>query len=456
MISTTKRLLSPTVAGFLLLLLLALIPYGYAAFSGQPAAGAAGLGRWHSAAESVYCPRGLNPVGIILMVEMVLLTAVVLLAGRRGQQWGSFGQTLKSDGWYYLVALLLLAVPFLIAWGTDTSVCLRGKAFFWQSIFVEVFILAILTISYNLMFGFAGVVSFGHAAFFGTGAYTVGLLMRHLEWPWWAAVLAAVAVGALIALIKGVVGLRIRGLYFALFTLAFAEVFHLLAGNRILVRLTGAEDGFTFPVPDWLNMTQNRLFFYYFALLALIFAFFLVRRLMHSPTGRILVALRDNEERAQMLGYNTFYAKLIAIVIAGTMASSAGVLRAISFKGASPNVLGIDFTINPLLMMIIGGQGTFAGPVIGAFGLRLTEQMLRDTVVTVGRFTVNIGERWALILAAIFILSVMVFPYGIVGTWYKKELHTVEGWRKLLRRRESQPAAAGQGKIKVAPGELGE
>jgi branched-chain amino acid transport system permease protein len=450
----TIRLLSPAVAGFLMLLLLVAVPYGYAALSGQPAAGLTGGARWHSAAQSVYCPSGLTPFGAILIVELLLLAGLVLLAWWRSEVWGPLGQALKNDGGYYLAVLLLIAVPFLLAWSTDSSVCLRGKAFFWQSIFVDVFILAILAISYNLMFGFAGVVSFGHAAFFGTGAYTVGLLMRHLEWPWWAAMLAALVGGVLIALIKGVVGLRIRGLYFALFTLAFAEVFHLLAGNRILVRLTGAEDGFTFAVPDWLNMTQNRLFYYYVSLLALIFAFLLVRRLMQSPTGRILMALRDNEERAQMLGYNTFYAKLIAIVIAGTMASGAGVLRALALKGASPNVLSLDFTINPLLMMIIGGQGTFAGPVIGAFGLRLTEQILRDTIVTAGGFTVNIGERWALILGTIFIISVMVFPYGIVGTWYKKELNTLQGWRRLLRRQQAQPAREpAKAPVKVITGE---
>jgi branched-chain amino acid transport system permease protein len=97
-------------------------------------------------------------------------------------------------------------------------------AFFWEAVFVDVFVMAILAISYNLMFGFAGVVSFGHAAFFGLGAYNVGLLMQHLHWPWWLAILVTLLVGAVIALVKGVVGLRIKGLYFALFTLALAEI----------------------------------------------------------------------------------------------------------------------------------------------------------------------------------------------------------------------------------------
>ena len=96
-------------------------------------------------------------------------------------------------------------------------------------------------------------------------------------------------------------------------------------------------------------------------------------------------------------------------------------------------MLGLDFTITPLLMVIIGGLGTFAGPIIGAFGLRLIEQFLRDSIWTVGGIEVNIGERWALILGLIFIVSVMIFPHGIVGTWYSKGLNTLAGWKRLLR-----------------------
>lgn len=398
--------------GLVLLALLALIPYGFAALTGQAEEGLTGLAALHSAAESAYCEKGLTPVGIVAMAEIGLLLAAVLAAPRLG----AVGAFLKENGWYLLGMAALMALPFVIGWQTDSSVCRRGAAFFWESVFVDVFILAILAISYNLMFGFTGVVSFGHAAFFGLGAYNVGLLMHHLSWPWWLAVLASLLIGVVIAIVKGVVGLRIKGLYFALFTLAFAQVFYLLAGNRLLTDLTGAEDGFTFSVPNWLNLTQNRLFFYYLALAALALAFWLVRRLMNSPTGRVLAALRDNESRAQMLGYNVFYFKLIAIIIAGVMASGAGVLRGLALKGASPEVLSLTYTFDPLLMTLVGGQGTFLGPVVGAFSLHLIEDFLRDTVLTIGGVRVNIGERWALLLGVLFILSVMVFPYGIVGT----------------------------------------
>jgi branched-chain amino acid transport system permease protein len=401
---------------FLFALALLLVPYGHAALAGEADPALAGLAALHSRAESVYCADGRTPTGTILLVETGLLALAALALQGRSRPPGGLRALLREQGVYLAIVLLLVSIPFIIAWYTDSSVCTRGKAFFWESIFIDVFILSILAISYNLLFGFTGIVSFGHAVFFGMGAYTVGILMRHAGWSWWAAVLAALGVGVLLALIKGVVGLRIKGLYFSLFTLAFAEVFFLLAGNRILVDITGAEDGFTFDVPDWLNATRNRFFFYYLALFLLVFAFVLVRRLMDSPTGQVLRAVRDNEARAQMIGYNPFVFKVLALVISGLLATGAGVLRGLALKGASPNVLGLGFTFDPLLATIIGGIGTFAGPVLGSFGLHLVEQALRDTVLTIGGISFNVGERWALILGLIFIVVVIVFPRGIVGT----------------------------------------
>jgi branched-chain amino acid transport system permease protein len=424
--------------GLALGLVLLLVPYLFAGLTGSPAEATAGLARFHSAAESVYCRPGFSPVTGLLLAELGLLAAG-LAAASAGRRVGRLGLALRANGWLLVVVLALAALPFVLGWRTDSSVCERGQAFFWQAVLVDLFTLAILAISYNLMFGFTGVVSFGHAAFFGLGAYGVGLLMERAQWPWWLAVLGALLLGVVVALVKGVVGLRIKGLYFALFTLALAQVFYLLAGNRLLAGVTGAEDGFTFSVPDFLNITRNRLFFYLLALGLMVLAYVLVQRLMHSPTGRVLSALRDNEARAQMLGYNTFLFKLIAIVLAGLMATGAGVLRGLALKGASPDTLSLDYTMTPLLMTIIGGAGTFQGPVVGAFGLYLTERALRDTVVTLGEVEVNIGERWTLILGVIFILSVIIFPHGIVGTvqrWWGR-------WR-ALRAAPPLPVESGQ------------
>ena len=400
------------------------LPYALAASTGTPAADAAtALPGIHSRAASIFCQSGLNPTGAIFMVETVIFFFLALLAQRYGSRFGTLGAALQKDGMMIAALLALVCLPFFTAWQTDSSVCERGKAYFWESIFIDVFILAILSISYNLLFGFTGIVSFGHAAFFGLGAYMVGIFIKFMGWNWWQAVLATLLVGILVALVKGVVGLRIRGLYFALFTLAFAEVFYLLAGNRLLVDITGAEDGFTFEVPDFLNTVKNRLFFYYLTLVVLVIAFLLVRRLMRSPTGQVLVALRDNEDRAQMLGFNTFYYKLVALALSGLLATGAGILRGLAAKGASPNVLGVGFTFDPLLATIIGGAGTFVGPVLGTGLMHLLEQSLRDTIFTIGSTEVNIGEHWALILGVTFIVIVLAFPRGIVGSlqsWWQR------------------------------------
>jgi len=400
----------------LALILFLVFPFGYAAILGEGEIGSSGAAWLSSAIGSVACAKGLTPVSIIMLLELALAIIVVGLAFLMVKRTGWVGSLLREQGAQYIILFLLITIPFLIAWQTDSSVCTRGKSFFWQSVFVETFTLAALAISYNLIFGFAGVISFGHAAFFGVGTYAIGLLMLHLEWPIALAVLATLVISISMGLLVSVIALRIRGLYFSIFTLVFAEIFYVLAQNRIMADITGAEDGFTFSVPDWINATKNRLAFYYLALVFLVFCYLLVKRLINSPTGRVLHAIRDNEDRALMLGFNTFKYKTLAIVLAGVLASGAGILRGLLNKGASPNVLGVSYTIDPLLMTLIGGAGTFSGPVVGAFLLRLVEQFLRDTVLTIGALQVNIGERWFLILGILFVLSVIIFPKGIVGT----------------------------------------
>lgn len=411
-----------------------LLPPLIAAIMGQAPDDLSGFARLTRSLADIACADGLNLVGGLYLAEAILLGMLTALAFALPSGKHALFTALRAQGALLSGLIVLIAMPFLIAWGTDSSICERGKSFFWQSVFIEAFILAALAISYNLIFGYIGVISFGHAAFFGAGAYGVGLLMHHLEWPLGSAVLGALLVSVAMGVFVSVIALRIRGLYFAIFTLVFAEIFFVLAQNRIMVDITGAEDGFTFAVPDWINATKNRITFYYLGLAYLVGAFLLVRQIVNSPTGRVMHAIRDNEDRALMLGYNTFTYKMLAIVLAGVLASGAGILRGLLNKGASPSVLSISFTMDPLLMTLIGGAGTFLGPVIGAFLLHLVEQALRDTVLPIAGFEVNIGERWFLILGVIFIVIVIAFPSGIVGTlrsW----------WNNWSRRREAKAPA---------------
>ena len=286
----------------IIFVLFLVIPFGYAALIGETDTGSTGMARISNSIGSVTCTKGITPVVIIMLVETALAILIVGLAYFIGKKEGWLGGLLREQGGQYVILFLLIAVPFIIAWQTESSVCVRGKSYFWQSIFVETFILAALAISYNLIFGFAGVISFGHAAFFGIGTYAIGLIMLHLEWPILPAILATFIISISMGLLVSVIALRIRGLYFSIFTLVFAEIFFVLAQNRIMAEITGAEDGFTFSVPDWINATKNRLAFYYLALVFLVFCYLLVRRLINSPTGRVLNAIRDNEDRALMLG----------------------------------------------------------------------------------------------------------------------------------------------------------
>jgi branched-chain amino acid transport system permease protein len=148
-----------------------------------------------------------------------------------------------------------------------------------------------------------------------------------------------------------------------------------------------------------------------------VLTFLFIRRLIDSPTGAVLLAIRENEDRARAIGFHTLRFKLLAISVAGMLAALAGMLQVILNKKVGPEMLGVGFTVDPLLMTIIGGIGTFSGPVIGAAGLHLSDRLLRDSVLTIGGLQIDIGDQWTLILGIAFILVVMVFPQGVVGTW---------------------------------------
>lgn len=335
------------------------------------------------------------------------------------------------DNWLLLIILIgLVLLPYLIGWATDSSpygvprgdrMIMRGESVRWQAVLIELFVLAILAMSYNLMFGFTGVVSFGHALFFGLGGYIMGLALEYVpldtDLALVGGLIAGVVICGVLGLLMGLVSLRLRGVYFAIFTLAVAEIFFVFFGR---LSLTRAEDGFSITeLPQWLDPSQSRLNYYYLVLVLFVLCFLLIRRLMHSPTGAVFKAVRENEDRAQAIGYNTLNFKLLSILLAAMMAAVAGMLHILLNKKVGPEILGVAYTVDPLLMTIIGGIGTFTGPVIGATGLHLLETVLREAVITVGGVTINVADVWGLLLGVIFIAVVLVFPQGIVGTWQK-------------------------------------
>jgi len=331
-------------------------------------------------------------------------------------------QTLRKN-WLALLVLLLLALfPFLTAWLTGNPLG-SGPPKFWMQLLIQAFILAVYAMSYDLLMGFTGILSFGHAAFFGTGAYVLGILLKHAGWPLGPALLALIAVAIVQGLLMGAIALRVKGVYFAMVTLAFAELFFILAEATDLQRWTGAEEGLQgIPIPTWINPTDYRMRFYYLALIFMLLMYMAARRLVDSPTGHVFVAVRENENRSAMIGYNTRVYRVIVIVLSGVMAALAGGPNALLNGNASPQVLGVDLTIDALLMTIVGGVGTLIGPILGAGVLQLLGHWLSN----------SFGPRWPLIIGVVYILLVLFLPYGIVGTWRLRRLDLRQGRQRLL------------------------
>jgi branched-chain amino acid transport system permease protein len=181
---------------------------------------------------------------------------------------------------------------------------------------------------------------------------------------------------------------------------------------------TRAEDGFALDkLPLWIDPSQNRLTFYYIALALFAFTFVFIRRLIQSPTGAVFQAIRENEDRAQAIGYDTLRYKLFSIAISAMLAGAAGLLQVMLNKKVGPELLAVSNTVDPLLMTLIGGAGTLLGPIFGAAGLHLLEVFFRDSKLMLGTIVIDIASIWGLLLGVIFIAAVIIFPYGIIGTW---------------------------------------
>jgi branched-chain amino acid transport system permease protein len=216
----------------------------------------------------------------------------------------------------------------------------------------------------------------------------------------------------------------VRGITFALVTLGISSVFHILVMSRELGDYTGADVGLQgVVVPAFISPANERLRFYFVAIAILVLVYLLYQRFVDSPTGRVCIAIRENEGRARMLGYNTFTFKLAALLLSSFTAALAGALHALYQPIVSPNVAGLGFTVAALLITLIGGVGTLYGALVGALVYRLLDFGLRR----------YIGESASFINGAIYVAFVLFVPYGIVGTWRLKSLQIRQGWDNLMR-----------------------
>ena len=346
-------------------------------------------------------------------------------AARPGAREGGTAQR-GSDPtvWLRLAALALVAVvPVAI------------PSFQVTDLAIKVAVFGVLVASYDVVIGYTGIVSFGHAMYFGFGAYAVALCLGRFGAPTYGNLLLGFLVGAIVsALVAGLIGafsLRVKAIFFAMITLAFAEFAGILAVQWSA--LTGGEDGLSPKLPGvfavaydggrLLGVPVTGKLVTYYAVLALCTALFLLMaRFVASPLGRALQAIRDNELRAEALGVPTFALQIVSSTFASVIAAVAGGAYLMWVRYVNPeSALGVPLMLDVLLMVIIGGIGTLWGSLIGAAVLltaRLVLPDLRGLAVLLGgsEFAQRLTARWLLLFGILFIVVVFFFPKGVLGT----------------------------------------
>ena len=335
----------------------------------------------------------------------------------------------KNNRGVLAVFVLMRLLPFFEAapGGRSPASVIKnetGNAKFMQGLMIEVFILAIYAISYDLILGITGLLSFGHAMFFAVGAYLTGIAFKNFQWGIGVTMVAVFVAGIVQALLFGLVLPRVKGITFALVTLGFASVFEIVVKSNEMAAYTGADVGLQgIIVPDWLNTSNERFTLYVVVLVFTLGVSLIYRRFVDSPTGRVCIATRENEGRALMLGYNTFYFKLMALTVSSITAAFAGFFHAIHQPIVSPSVASLGWTVAALLIILIGGIGTLSGALVGAMVFRLLQFYLDRWF----------GENASFLLGLIYVLIVMFLPFGIVGTWQSRKLQIDAGRDRLLR-----------------------
>ncbi len=264
---------------------------------------------------------------------------------------------------------------------------------------------AIFACAFNLLLGYTGLLSFGHAAFMGSAAYATGWLVRSAGWSPELGVLAGNAIAGAIGLVVGLIAIRRQGIYFAMITLAMAQMIYFIC---LQVPFTGGEDGLQ-GVPRGrlfaLLPLDNDLVMYYLVLAVFVAVFLGIVRIVHSPYGQVLKAIRENEARAVSLGYDVDRYKLLAFVLSTALAGLAGSMKTLVLGFATLSDVHWSLSGEVVLMTLLGGMGTFAGPVVGALTIIGLQNFLADRV----------GSWVTVIIGAIFVFCVIAFRRGVVG-----------------------------------------
>ena len=302
----------------------------------------------------------------------------------------------------------------------------------------KVLIFVVLVASFDLLLGYTGIVSFAHTMFFGIGAYGVAIASGKLGPGWGTLALgvgAALLVSLLLSLAIGLFSLRVRAIFFAMITLAVAAAFQTLASQ--LSDWTGGEDGLTFKMPEWLSpsfepfeneifgiLIDGRIISYYLLFAVTVVLVLMLLRIVNSPFGRVLQAIRENEFRAEAIGYRVVVYRTTSSVLSALFACVAGAMLAVWLRYNGPDTsLSFEIMMDCLLIVVIGGMGTIYGAVIGSVIFLVAQSYLQDLLRLGSEAAVSLPwlsallspDRWLLWLGLLFVLSVYYFPTGVVG-----------------------------------------
>ena len=285
---------------------------------------------------------------------------------------------------------------------------------------MKVMCFALFACAFNLLIGYTGLLSFGHAAFLGGAAYATGHVLKFWGWSTEVGLLVGILSGAALGLIMGALAIRRSGIYFSMITLALAQMLYFLF---LQTPFTGGEDGLQ-SVPrgtllGFINLADD-LTLYYVVLAIFIASFLLIYRTVHSPFGQVLKAIRENEARATSLGYDVARFKLLAFVLSAALAGLAGATKTLVLGFATLTDAHWSTSGLVILMVLVGGMGTMLGPILGAFIIVALENKVGDVGAFLGRTTGiewfnGLGEAVTVVTGLIFVICVMAFRRGIVG-----------------------------------------
>lgn len=297
------------------------------------------------------------------------------------------GNWLRGKWWVLVLIVVFLLAPYVL----DE---------FYLTVLCEALVMAMLALSFNLLFGYMGQMSFGQAAFYGLGGYAVAMLMVKLHFNFWLGIVAGVLLAAAVGLIVGYFCVRLRGIYFAVLTLAFGQLIWTIVFKWHDV--TGGDDGIqgVFP-PDFLKSPSA---YYYLILIVFLVSSWVVWKILHSPFGHTIMAMRENSERTEFLGINIARYQLIAFVIAAALAGLAGAIWVPFYRSVAPSYLTWIKSGEPVMAAILGGPSVFLGPVLGMFVITFFHAWVLG-------FTVY----WPVVMGALILVIIFFLPGGILG-----------------------------------------